>query len=340
VPKEVELIEEQVHEKEKPAIRSTSASSNWKLLEAIKPISETHVDIGNCSIRLTDIDKEIWKGVTKARLIQYYHGVSKYILPHLKDRPLSLYIKHKGPFGKGLYIKDMEGRQPDCANIFSDTRRHKKTGKRDQIDYLVCNNEPTLLYTINLGCIDVNPWMSRTSNIEEPDFINIDLDPSDNKFEKAIEVAQVAKEVLSKHKLKAFPKTSGKTGIHIYIPVVGMNFAEARSCSELLGQKIYEMVPKISTLNVNINSRGNKLFIDYSQNDYADTLACVYSVRPSKIPTVSTPLDWKEIRTGLTPEAFTIDTILERIKRKGELFRDVLNKTPAKKNATILKKLL
>jgi bifunctional non-homologous end joining protein LigD len=339
VPKPVEIIEEQVHEKEtKTAKKTTSKNSNWLVLEKIKPASVSQFDIGDCTIELNDVERNIWKDIPKAKLIEYYHSVAKYILPHLKDRPLSLHVKPNGAKAPGLYIKDMEGRQPDCAEIFVDERRHKQAGKNNTIHYLVCNNEATLLYLINLGCIDINPWMSRTTSIEEPDFINIDLDPSDNNFNKVIDTALAAKEVLSKLKLKSFVKTSGKTGIHIYIPVREIGFAEARNYSENIGEMIHQLVPKITTTNVSVNSRGTKLFIDPSQNDYADTLASVYSVRPHHIPTVSTPLDWKEIKPGLDPATFTIDTVLKRIKLKGDLFSDVMNENIAKKNLTILKK--
>ena len=243
----------------------------------------------------------------------------------VKDRPLSLHVKPYGATAEGLYIKDMEGRLPDCAEIFTDKRRHEKKGKRNIIDYLVCNNEATLLYMIDIGCIDINPWMSTTQHPEKPDYINIDLDPSDDDFNKVIEVAQAVREVLEEYKLKSFVKTSGKTGLHIYLPVTGINNAQARIYSKKLGELIHKKVPKISTLTVSVNQRGNKVFIDPSQNDYADTLAAVYSVRPFHIPTVSTPLEWKEVNEKLSPSDFTIDTIGERIKKKGDLFKDVNN---------------
>jgi len=198
VPKEAKDIEEHVYDEVKPQKTIINRESNWHVLEAAKPKSESNFQFGECTIKLTDVEKELWKNVPKAKLIEYYYAVSKYILPHLKDRPLSLHVKHKGPHAEGLYIKDMDGRQPDCAEIFTDQRRHPKPGKRNEIDYLVCNNEATLLYTINLGCIDLNPWMSRRQNPLLPDFINIDLDPSDKDFNKVIESALAAKEVLAK----------------------------------------------------------------------------------------------------------------------------------------------
>jgi bifunctional non-homologous end joining protein LigD len=348
VPKPVEKIEDEIHEdsqrsnkKNAKATRAakTNEDSNWKELDKIEITSKEEFDIGDCSVTITNFERNIWKDISKASLIQYYHAIAPHILPYLKDRPLSLHIKPYGAMAPGLYIKDMEGREPDCATVFHDKRKHPKPGKRNTIDYLVCNNEATLLYLINLGCIDVNPWMSRIQNPEQPDLINIDLDPSDDDFEKVIEVAQAAKKVLTKYKLISFIKTSGKTGLHIYIPITGIDFAAARNYSEKLGAEIHELIPGISTTQVSISLRGDKVFIDPSQNDYADTLAAPYSARPNRIPTVSTPLDWKEVRPGLDPSQFTIDTMMARINKKGDLFKGVLDKTNQNKNSKAIKKI-
>jgi bifunctional non-homologous end joining protein LigD len=357
VPKDVDVIEAEIEEeteemdaepkqkktagKKGPKTVSaaklkTDKGSNWPTLEKIKIESQDSIVVEKCTVALTNIERNVWKGIPKAKLIQYYHSMADYILPYIKDRPLSLHVKPDGANAPGLYIKDMEGRQPDCADIFTDERRHPKPGKRPTIDYIVCNNKATLLYLINLGCIDINPWMSRVGNPTEPDFINIDLDPSDDDFSKAIDAALAAKEVLAKYKLKSFIKTSGKTGMHIYLPVQGFGYGAARNYSEMLGKEIAALIPKIATTTVSISSRGKKIFIDPSQNDYADTLACAYCVRPNKIPTVSTPLDWKEVKPGLDPAAFTIDTIAARVKKKGDLFKGVFDKKIIATNSKIL----
>ena len=240
VPKSTEVIEEEVNDEDKAEKRRkmpAGRDSNWRVLEKTRPASHEEINLDNCTVPLTDVERSVWKGIPKARLIEYYHTVAKVILPHIKDRPQSLHVKPNGATAPGLYIKDMEGREPDCAEVFTDIRRHPKAGKRSQIDYLVCNNEATLLYMINLGCIDINPWMSRIQNPEQPDFINIDLDPSDGDFKKVIETAVAAKEVLKKHSLTSFVKTSGKTGMHIYIPVTGIDFPQARNFSEQLGKR-------------------------------------------------------------------------------------------------------
>jgi bifunctional non-homologous end joining protein LigD len=204
----------------------------------------------------------------------------------------------------------------------------------------VCNNLSTLVYAINLGCIDLNPWTSTVDNETEPDFIIIDLDPSDDDFKKAITTAQAAKEYFDQYKLKSFVKTSGKTGIHLFLPCSGFNFTQARTIAESICSGIHELVPSITTTNVSVNSRGNKLYLDPNQNDYADTVASAYSARPHGKPTVSTPLDWKEINDKLSMDAFTIKNIEKRLEKKGDLFLPVMDKKIAVKNSKLLQALI
>jgi bifunctional non-homologous end joining protein LigD len=318
----------------------TSADSNWPAVERIQIRHSDTVVIDDSIITLSNVDTELWSGVTKADVIQYYHSISRYILPHLKDRPLSLHIKLKGPHAPGVYIKDMEGRQPDFAEIFTTERKHKKKGKRNIIDYLVCNNIPTLLYMVNLGCIDINPWTSQTLSPTGPNYIIIDLDPSDGDFSKAIESAKASKDFFDRCKVKAFIKTSGKTGMHIFLPCSSFSFPEARIIAENICAEVQSTMPSITTTSVNIASRGSRLYLDPNQNDYADTVAAPYSIRPYKHPNVSTPIDWKELTTELAPENFTIKNIVERLKKKGDLFKPVLDKKIALKNDEVLKKIL
>jgi len=318
----------------------TSEDSNWQELEKEKITSSAVFEIEGKQLTLTNVEKELWAGITKADLIQYYHSIAPYILPYLKDRAESLHVKNIKPTAPGLYIKDMEGHQPEWAKIFSTPRKHKKKGKRDTIDYLVCNDEATLLYMINLGCIDVNPWTSRIDHFQEPDFIIIDLDPSDDDFKKVIKTALAAKKVFDKLKLKAFPKTSGKTGLHLYIPCEGFGFPDARSIAVKICNEISSSVPDISTTENTISKRGTKLFVDYNQNDEADTVAVPYCVRPAASPTVSTPLQWKEVNESLDPKKFDIHNIVERINKKGDLFKNALDEKIRKSNFKVLKQFL
>ena len=258
----------------------------------------------------------------------------------MKDRPQSLNIKNINAQAPGLYIKDMEGRQPEWADIFTTHRKHKKKGKRSVIYYLVCNNEATLLYMVNLGCIDINPWTSTIQNYQQPNFVIIDLDPSDEDFKKAIETANAAKLFFDSKKLKAFPKTSGKTGIHLYLPCNGFSFPQAHRIAEQICKEVQLLVPEITTTEVSISKRGTKLYIDPNQNDEADTVAAPYSVRPYHHPAVSTPLEWKEINDKLDPLSFDISSIFKRLQQKGDLFEKVFDKKISASNSKILKNLL
>jgi bifunctional non-homologous end joining protein LigD len=318
----------------------TSPDSNWQEVERESIRNQEEFEIDSCHITLYNVDRELWKGITKGHLIQYYNSISKYILPHIRHRALSLHLKLKGPNAEGKYIKDMEGREPDCAEIFTTPRKHKKPGKRDIIDYLVCNNTATLLYIVNLGCIDINPWTSTTTNSLLPDFIIIDLDPSDGDFKKAIEAARAAKDFFDEHKLKAYAKTSGKTGIHLFVPCTTYTFPQARRIAENICSGINELVPSITTTEVTVADRGTKLYLDPNQNDYADTVASAYSVRPYKHPNVSTPLEWKEVKDSLLPNQFTMNNILQRLEKKGDLFLPTLDRKIGVKNNPSLKKFL
>ncbi len=313
--------------------------SKWKDLETQETTSKDSITIDGNEVEFTNIENELWKGVTKADLITYYNSVTNYILPYLADRAESLYISSKA-MAPGTFIKDMEGRQPQWAQVFSTARKHKKEGKRDVIDYLVCQNRATLIYMINLGCIEIYPWTSRITNYQQPDFIIIDLDPSDDDFSKAIKTALAAKQLFDKLKLKAFPKTSGKTGLHIYLPCEGFTFSEARTIAVNISNQITELVPDIATSENTIAHREDKIFVDYNQNDEADTVAAPYSVRATRHPTVSTPLEWKEINDKLHPSKFDMHNILDRIKKKGDLFKGALDEKIRKSNSKILKGLL
>ena len=238
----------------------------------------------------------------------------------------------------------MEGRQPECALIFTDKRRHKAEGKRSEIDYLVCNNRATLLWMINIGCIDINPWSSRITSPEQPDYLIIDLDPSEEKrtakgLERLRETSMAALDYCNRKKLKSFIKTSGKTGIHILIPCRGFTFSQARTFTEQMCVEVHQLVPSISTTATSISQRDGKVYIDPSQNDYADTIAAPYSARPYHLPTVSTPLEAKEVNASLDPHEFTIETIFKRITKKGDLFAGINESRTIESNNKILMKM-
>jgi bifunctional non-homologous end joining protein LigD len=350
VPKEIDIEADAVNVEETPIPLKgnnpelpvyLNEDSNWKDLDAIPVEDQRELPVEGHSVEVHDLARVLWKhdNITKADILSYYASMADIILPYLKGRPLSLYLKHIAPTAPGLYIKDMEGRAPKYAETFLTDRKHKKKGKRNVIEYLVCNNAATLLYAVNLGAIDLNPWSSTTGHPEHPDYITIDLDPSDEDFSKAVTTAMAAKQLFDKLKLKAFPKTSGKTGIHLMVPCSGFDFAQARRLGSTICDMVHELVPDITTRERTVDKRGDKLFVDDSQNDYADTIASAYSVRPFHIPTVSTPLEWKEIKPGLDSTQFTISTIKQRLAKRGDLLKDVFDKKIQQVNNKVLKKL-
>lgn len=323
-----------------PNSANASEGSNWKKIFSEQIKSEGAIEVAGKKLVLTNIEKKLWKQVNKASLIQYYNSISEFILPYLADRPLSLYIKNVSAAAPGFYIKDMEGFAPDFVAIFSTSRKHKAEGKRDVIDYAVCNNLPALIWLVNLGCVDFNPWNSRVSNQQKPDYITVDLDPSDEDFKKAVRTALAAKEFFDDQGLKTFIKTSGKTGIHIFIPCSAFTFSKARLLAKHICGKIQERVPKISTLEISKEQRGNRLLVDFSQNDVADTVASAYSVRPGKQPAVSTPLEWEELSLKIKPEDFTIETTMARLQEKGDLWEKLLDTKIQQTNDRLLQQLL
>lgn len=191
---------------------------------------------------------------------------------------------------------------------------------------MLCQNEATLLYMANLGCIEINPWSSRIQSLDNPDFTVIDLDPSDkNTFEEVIEVAQAAKVVLEKAQIRGYCKTSGSSGLHIYIPLGAQyTYDEARDFTKLLCYFIHEMLPETTSMERNVKKRGDKIYLDFLQNRRGQTLAAAYCVRPKPGATVSAPLKWNEVKSGLKLADFNILTMPDRIKKVGDLYENVL----------------
>ncbi|HSU27612.1 MAG TPA: non-homologous end-joining DNA ligase [Chitinophagaceae bacterium] len=275
----------------------------------------------------TNLEKIYWpkEKITKGDLIRYYESMAEWVLPYLKDRPLSLKRNPNGILDEGFYHKDAGDIAP--AWMKTSNVRSASTGKI--VHYLVCNNVKSLLFIANLGCIEMNPWNSTIQKPDHPDYIVIDIDPSaKNSFEEVITVAQAVKEVLDAGKIPGCCKTSGASGLHIYIPLhKKYRYEEAREFAKIIALFTQEQVPGISTLERSLSKRSNKqIYIDYLQNSRGQTLASAYSVRPRPGATVSAPLDWKEVKPGLHPSQFTIQNMLQRVRKKGDLFKAVLGK--------------
>ena len=275
-------------------------------------------------VKYSNLDKLYWEkeGITKGDLIDYYQSVSEYILPHLKDRAQSLNRFPNGIEGESFYHKDAGGEAPkwvDTAQIYSESNNK-------ELEYIVCNNKETLGYLNNLGCIELNPWNSRTAKLDYPDYMIIDLDPSPtNTFEEVIEAALTTKEVLDSCNIQSYCKTSGSTGIHVFVPMgAKYTYDQVKDFAHIIAQLILKKLPKTTTLERSLAKRGRKIYLDYLQNRRGQTVVSVYSVRPKPGATVSMPLEWKEVKAGFKIADFTIHNALKRIKKKGDIFAPVL----------------
>ncbi|MBT8296317.1 MAG: DNA ligase D, partial [Gramella sp.] len=286
--------------------------------------SNNTLEINGHKVAITNLEKIYWpdSGFRKYDLIDYYLQVSDYILPYLKDRPQNLHRHPNGITSKGFYQKDNEGLLAEWVNTI---KIHSSSSNRE-IEYLLCQDEASLLYMANLGCIEINPWNSRIQDLKTPDYGVIDLDPSSrNSFTEVIEVALIAKEILDAAKIKAFCKTSGSSGLHIYIPL-GAKYSheESRDFIKLLCYFVHERTKELTTMERALNKRKGRIYLDYLQNRRGQTLASAYCVRPKLGAPVSAPLDWEELKPGLEIEDFNIKNMPARLLEKGDLFRGVL----------------
>lgn len=285
--------------------------------------------IGKYTVHLSHLDKLFWpdEGYTKGDLVRYYEQMADYILPHLKGRPLSLKRNPNGILDEGFYHKDAGEHVPAYVDVY----KVKSESSHKIIDYIVCNNKATLLYLANLGCIEMNPWNSTIAKPGNPTWMVIDLDPSpQNKFTEVVDTALLVKSVLEKAGVAAYCKTSGATGLHVYVPLHDKYpYATIKKFAKLVASLVNKQLPESTTLERSLAKRNSRIYIDYLQNTKSQTLASVYSLRPVQGAFVSTPLDWKELNHRLRPSQFNIKTILKRVKEKGDRFSPVLKSTIA-----------
>lgn len=291
----------------------------------LNPKDETQVrKIKGHELKFTHLSKLYWPedGVSKREMFNYYYQVADYILPYLKDRPMSLNRFPGGIHSKGFYQKDVREIAPDWADTFPYT-----TGDGEHKEYLLGNDEAALLWMASLGCIEMNPWFSRSQSPDNPDYCVIDLDPDKNTFDQVIQVAQMVKEVLDQIKIPCYAKTSGSTGMHIYIPLAAKyDYDQSQMFAKIIVNLVHQQVPEFTTLERMVANRKGKMYLDFLQNRPGATIACPYSLRPKPGATVSMPLAWDEVKPGMTMDDFTIFNAVDRIKETGDLFKGALGK--------------
>jgi bifunctional non-homologous end joining protein LigD len=287
---------------------------------------ESLVTINRRQLKLTNLSKIYFpkEKITKGDVIAYYNAMADYVLPYLKNRPLSLKRNPNGIADKGFYHKDAAEGGPSWLNSFDEYSE----SSNKVVNYIVCNDKATLIYLANLGCIEMNPWNSTNRSPDKPSYLMIDIDPSDkNTFDQVVTVAQAVQEVLNRAGAISYCKTSGATGIHVYMPLgARYPYEVAREFAHVVATLVHEQLPGITSLERSLRKRGNKIYIDYLQNSKGQTLASAYSLRPVPDASVSTPLLWKEVKSGLHPSQFTIYNIEKRVKKLGDLFYMVLKK--------------
>jgi bifunctional non-homologous end joining protein LigD len=288
----------------------------------------TEIRRGKKVLRLSNLDKVFWpdEGITKGDLIAYYRDVAPVLVPHLRDRPFTLKRYPNGVTNDFFFQKDAPKGMPDWipSRPFMVSTRDTPRRKR-KIETPLVNDELALLWMVNMGCIDMNVWYSRVDKPDRPDFVLFDLDPSpDVGFRETVQVALLVKEVLDALDLQGFPKTSGSDGIHVLVPIERRHsFADTREFAEIVARTLESTHRGLVTTQWSKAKRRGVL-IDSNQNGEGKTIASVYSVRPREGAPVSTPLGWDEVDESLDPRAFTMDVVLRRVEREGDLYEPVL----------------
>ncbi len=316
-------------EKEKPAvadIKKPSASREGKIKNVLNSTGEKQtITIHGHDLQFTNLSKVYWpkENITKRDMLNYYFKVVEYMLPYMKNRPQSLNRHPNGITGESFYQKNVAGK----VDPWITTHAYENTTSEGSKTFFVCTDEASLLYIAKLGCIEMNPWHSRISAPDNPDWCVIDLDPDTNTFEQVIETANVVKKILDTVGIPSYPKTSGSTGMHIYIPLGAMySYEQSKQLAELIVTFAHQELGSFTSLERSPLKRKGKIYLDYLQNRAIQTIAAPYSLRPKPGATASAPLHWDEIKKGLRIQDFTIYNMPERIKSEGDLFKGVLGK--------------
>jgi bifunctional non-homologous end joining protein LigD len=315
-----------------PAIVSRSkdlGSKRTSHIPRIKlPANEKNleVEVNGRVVKLTNLDKLFWpkRGVTKRDLIQYYIDVAPVLLPHLKDRAMVMKRYPNGAAGDFFFMKRAPSPRPNWIEICS-----IEHSSGNVINFPMIQDLASLMWVINLGCIDLNQWYARCDDVDRPDYLHFDLDPVPGaSFDKVIEAALFLKVALDSLKIPSYPKTTGSKGIHIYVPIeYGPTQKQVWTFAKHFAHAVVGEAPKLLTAIYQVSKRPKgRVLVDYNQNAWGRTLASVYSVRPKDRPTVSTPLKWSELERGVALDDFRIDNVPARVRRLGDLFKPLVGK--------------
>jgi len=317
-PNDVERAEVVRNGDDPPAERTTLLDTS---------LAEANLTIDGHRLKFTNLNKVFYPkdGYRKRDLLNYYDAVAPLIIPHLKDRPLSLKRYPNGIDEPFFFQKEVAASFPKWL----------RTGMADGIRSVIGDKRATLLFLVNLGCIDHNPWMSRMDSLEHPDYLLIDLDPQQCSYEKIVEAALVVRKQLDRAELESFPKTTGGDGMHIFVPLVPRyTYDQVRSLAEALATMVAHERPDLFTTPRAVAKREKgKVYFDWMQIGEGKTISAPYAVRAYAGAPVSTPLAWREVTPRLTPEQFHLGNALARFDRVGDLFEGVLKRPQSMEDA-------
>jgi bifunctional non-homologous end joining protein LigD len=278
---------------------------------------------GTRELKLVNLDKPFWsdEGITKGDLLHYYEQIAPVLLPHIKDRPFTMRRYPDGAYGKAFFQKDAPSHMPEWIPRFRAlvSARDKERTKR-WIEFPVIDDELSLLWVVNMGCIDMNTWYSRIDKPDRPDFVLFDLDPTPEvPWTQTVEVALILKQLLDQLGLESFAKTSGGKGFHVLVPLDRRStYEDTRSFAEIVAGAIARSHPKLATTEWS-KARRRGVLIDANQNGEGKTIASAYSGRPKPGAPVSTPLGLDEVNEQLNPAIYTMEVVLERVRSHGDL---------------------
>lgn len=284
---------------------------------------DVELEVEGKAVKLTNLQKPFWPdlGITKGDLIQYYADVAPVLLPHINNRAMVMKRYPNGAYGEFFFQKRAPTPRPEWIDI---CQIEHDSG--NIIDFPIIRDLPSLLWVINLGCIDLNPWYARCDDVDRPDYLHFDLDPVKGAdFEDVLETALLVHQALDALKLPNYPKTTGSRGIHVYVPIQrGPTQKEVWTFAKKFAQSMAKVRPDLVTAEYKIAKRPEgHVLVDYNQNAWGRTLSSVYSARPKPHAPVSTPVMWEEVKKGIRIEDFRVDNVRERITRLGDLWAPV-----------------
>jgi len=288
-------------------------------------IDQTELSLQGKAVRLTNLQKIFWPqvGLTKGDLLRYYAEISPFLLPHLMDRAMVMKRYPNGAAGTFFFQKRAPDPRPEWIEVCS-----IEHASASVIDFPVVRDLPSLLWIINLGCIDLNPWYARCDDVDRPDYLHFDLDPVEGAgFERVCETARLLHEALEELRIPSFAKTTGSRGIHIYVPIVrGPTQKQVWTFAKDLAQHLARLHPELVTAEYRVAKRPkDRILVYYNLNAWGRTLASVYSVRPTPRATVSAPVTGDEIEEGIRIEDFRLDNVPQRLQKIGDLWKPLLN---------------